>query len=88
MERGNDMKKQPMSFGRGFSEYSEHSETWEMDGEKVNDFGWMRSIMRTFHLELEGTHVAPLSPQENPSRRIFLKKEKGLSPREDKKQKQ
>lgn len=33
------MKKQPMSFGRGFSEYSEHSETWEMDGEKVNDLG-------------------------------------------------
>lgn len=79
------MKKQLVSFERGLSEYSE---TWEMDEEKVNDLGWMGSIMRAFHLEVEGTHVAPLSPQENASRRIFLKKKKGLSPREEKKQKQ
>lgn len=44
--------------------------------------------MRAFHLELEGTHVAPLSPQENANRRIFLKKKKGLSTRDEKKQKQ
>ena len=31
------MKKQLVSFERGLSEYSEHSETWEMDEEKVND---------------------------------------------------
>ena len=48
----------------------------------------MGSIMRAFHLELEGTHVAPLSPQENANRRIFLKKKKGLSTRDEKKQKQ
>ena len=82
------MKKQLVNFGRSLSEYSEHPETWEMDGEKVNDLGWMGSIMRAFHLELEGTHVAPLSPQENANRRIFLKKKKGLSTRDEKKQKQ
>jgi len=33
------MKKQLMIFGRSLSEYSEHPETWEMDGETVNDLG-------------------------------------------------
>lgn len=49
----------------------------------------MGSIMRAFHLEVEGTHVAPLSPQENASKENFFKKrKKGLSPREGEKQKQ
>ena len=34
------MKKQLVSFERGLSEYSEHSETWEMDEEMILELGF------------------------------------------------